>query len=453
MNIDWSYCLADNQYIETLHVIYVSPTTYARLAQELTTKETTMGDEAQQEPTKPETGQRWRWTKPGIGQQCLAKWWQVGDVALNGNVKISKCADGCTTHSSFGEVTFKRGEQEFVGWEPGYGPQPSESRCPHIRQEIFGSQMPCAHPTCEEGFKGAVLTLMSPGGYRLQFDRRASVTIDNYHFYACPQIEEAGAPAQLLAHLRAYGFASAIIENKPQPKKATKRPEREKADALRSQFYGDLSASANIQAAMQARQSGKSLAIAGRASAQAMRAQEQLWAQQALSNERSMREAIEAMEKAMETKPYFGVDRTVGTPFVPNYIGDDWGTDVSKAIQEAHNAIVAATAKQAVPRIGVKKPQKREVSHNGRTWIDYDRMEDPDAFDVYPHRRVDGVEVPMMATPAAMRVKVIGSYYGVMRAHEASPFAKDPKSEYIRLPKPRPWAPSCDDFDLLPDVG
>lgn len=35
--------------------------------------------------------------------------------------------------------------------------------------------------------------------------------------------------------------------------------------------------------------------------------------------------------------------------------------------------------------------QRREVSHNGRDWIPYERLTDADPFDSYRHRRVDGV--------------------------------------------------------------
>ena len=33
------------------------------------------------------------------------------------------------------------------------------------------------------------------------------------------------------------------------------------------------------------------------------------------------------------------------------------------------------------------KKKRRQVSMNGRDWVDYDKMDDPDPFDVYPHKQ------------------------------------------------------------------
>lgn len=55
-----------------------------------------------------------------------------------------------------------------------------------------------------------------------------------------------------------------------------------------------------------------------------------------------------------------------------------------------------------------RKPLWREVSTDGRTWIPYERLTDPDPFEAYRHRRVDGV-VAMEVAPAS---RAVGVYLG-----------------------------------------
>lgn len=61
---------------------------------------------------------------------------------------------------------------------------------------------------------------------------------------------------------------------------------------------------------------------------------------------------------------------------------------------------------------GGQKPArfpKREVRTTGGTWISYDKMTDPDPFEAYPLRRVDGVVAAMVTEPT---VRVVGTYTG-----------------------------------------
>jgi hypothetical protein len=37
--------------------------------------------------------------------------------------------------------------------------------------------------------------------------------------------------------------------------------------------------------------------------------------------------------------------------------------------------------------VNTGKPKKRQVSTNGRDWVDYDRLMDADDFELYAHRR------------------------------------------------------------------
>lgn len=52
---------------------------------------------------------------------------------------------------------------------------------------------------------------------------------------------------------------------------------------------------------------------------------------------------------------------------------------------------------------------RREVSPDGKAWINYDRLTDGDSFEAYRFRRLDGVVVAMEEAP---RVKIVGTYRG-----------------------------------------
>jgi hypothetical protein len=112
------------------------------------------------------------------------------------------------------------------------------------------------------------------------------------------------------------------------------------------------------------------------------------------------------------------------------------------------------------------KPPEREVSHNGRDWIPYERLTDSDAFDSYKHRRVDGV-VAAVAVEANVANRVIGRYHGerqVANETELSQrIAMDDMDDRRRSRRPartdhppakpkRSWYAPVDDFDLLPDA-
>ena len=53
------------------------------------------------------------------------------------------------------------------------------------------------------------------------------------------------------------------------------------------------------------------------------------------------------------------------------------------------------------------KPQKREV-YAGGAWLDYERLHDPDSFDLYKRRRIDGVEVAALTVESGIRI--VGTY-------------------------------------------
>ena len=112
------------------------------------------------------------------------------------------------------------------------------------------------------------------------------------------------------------------------------------------------------------------------------------------------------------------------------------------------------------PAASPPKPQKRElreVSHNGKpgSWINYDSLTDSDEFRSYKFRRVGGVEVPQLGKAPAS-VLCVGEYDGARRG-EPTPsggryMTAPPRSEFIRSER-KPWRPSLDDVDLLPDAG
>lgn len=67
----------------------------------------------------------------------------------------------------------------------------------------------------------------------------------------------------------------------------------------------------------------------------------------------------------------------------------------------------APAAPSAAPKPA--KRQRREVSPDGgRSWVDYDQMADPDAFEAYAHRRLDGVVVMVAQSVAAKQVHQCG---------------------------------------------
>jgi hypothetical protein len=55
------------------------------------------------------------------------------------------------------------------------------------------------------------------------------------------------------------------------------------------------------------------------------------------------------------------------------------------------------------------RPSHREVSGDGRNWINYDHMADPDPFEKYPLRREDGV---IIVAAAQTSVRIVGKYFG-----------------------------------------
>lgn len=57
--------------------------------------------------------------------------------------------------------------------------------------------------------------------------------------------------------------------------------------------------------------------------------------------------------------------------------------------EATHVAVAEMHRAAEIPAVGMK-PQRREVSTNGRDWLDYSKLHDPDPFDSYKHRRVDG---------------------------------------------------------------
>jgi hypothetical protein len=118
----------------------------------------------------------------------------------------------------------------------------------------------------------------------------------------------------------------------------------------------------------------------------------------------------------------------------------------------APQQVTPATSEQAatVPRSrgALPAPSKREVSHNGRDWTDYDRLTDSDAWEAYRHRRLDGVVVA--AVVEASRVRIVGRYG--MAPDEVFSVRAKPRSGLVdwRKPhKPEPWRPSVDETDLL----
>ncbi len=62
--------------------------------------------------------------------------------------------------------------------------------------------------------------------------------------------------------------------------------------------------------------------------------------------------------------------------------------ELVKRMQDNMDKMFDNMSKASVPRIAVKaKPLTRQVSTNGRDWVDYDRLLDADDFELYAHRR------------------------------------------------------------------
>lgn len=59
------------------------------------------------------------------------------------------------------------------------------------------------------------------------------------------------------------------------------------------------------------------------------------------------------------------------------------------------------------PVLASPSPTLREVSPDGKAWINYDRLTDSDAFEAYRWRRLDGVVAAMVEAPG---VRIVGTY-------------------------------------------
>lgn len=84
-------------------------------------------------------------------------------------------------------------------------------------------------------------------------------------------------------------------------------------------------------------------------------------------------------------------------PESPIFLGADLGYDADNAVTASLAPLLAA-------------PVRREVSTNGRDYVDYDRMVDPDPFGSYPHWKVwRGADLVSFRTTAVMPLTCVGS--------------------------------------------
>jgi hypothetical protein len=75
---------------------------------------------------------------------------------------------------------------------------------------------------------------------------------------------------------------------------------------------------------------------------------------------------------------------------------------------EGCKACAAEDAREASPVAArAPAPPRREVRTTGGTWINYDSMVDPDPFEAYPLRRLNGVVAAIAETSS---VRIVGTY-------------------------------------------
>jgi hypothetical protein len=326
--------------------------------------------------------------------------------------------------------------------------------CSHTRQFFLGDVMPCAHPRCPEGVGGDGYAravgqrtarasdllrrdAIDPRAsyVKIMFSRRPQATRAQWEWRAEPSISRDHDPA-LTKELIAEGWGSALVPEK----KALdlSQPDPRHLSAYYAGYRSGTRLAGNLDALERARRN--------RAEAE---------------NDPYYRElgAVHYGVGFMDAGGTARRPRTVRTSAVWNCVANgcpmrspseqvqEPGPALAAEIADLKHQIAAAAEKAEVPRIG-PVAQHREVSEDGRHWLDYDRLTDPDAFDVYRHRRVDGV---VMGALAISGPPVVGKYGPNMRA-ESRILDALVKSEFVRLPKPRPWTPSVLDEDLLPDV-
>jgi hypothetical protein len=410
-------------------------------------KETTMGDEAEKELARVEVGQRWR-LNDACGCEGVAGEGPWGsDPRMTLLLRPVKCRLGNSTHEAISR------EATFLGWVPGYGPQPPTCGATSETYPTHPCVLTDRHSTHQ-----------TSGGYRWHIDARKANPFEKAVIKT-----DASAVEKYMAEV-----AKAIVAKKEAMTLSPPSFDPNKVCGAHGQpqfLLGQVLPCPNPGCGNGARGECHDMPIAGRDGYARVLFQRDylhltedtgLWRWKAMPSVTADDSAMAAKLRtdgwgsAIIDAPPKVVTKPVkpGTMAIPaslSKVPPEYRNSGIKAwlpIDSFYGGVDRDVAMQKLASEYAKptKPQRREVSVDGRNWLDYERLHDPDAFEVYPWRKVDG-----QIDPLCLMVKkhtAVG-FYGLASGGEIACAA--PRSEYVRA-KRKPWQPAVDDVDLLPDV-